>query len=195
MMRRFFIFAWLLAGGFAATLAVAVDVHSEPINKGLLTAPVAVHALPPAECNEVRQALEDGVPIGPGFRRMEFEFPPNKMGIAGRLCRLMTMGSGEHIEGSNIRSISDMHAFIRGSLEQSGWFKTADTKAFEDRSRSGRDVFALFKNNALCISTIELGIINGYVPGTAVRDDKRLQLGALYPYERDWWITVDCFHF
>ena len=155
---------------------------------------MTVHALPAAECNQVRQALEDGVPIGPGFRRMEFEFPPNAMGISGRLCRLMTMGSGAHIEGQNIRALADMHAFVKGTLEQNGWRETDATTAFRDRSRNGRDVFALFKDNAICVSTIEIGMVSGYVPGTSTKDNKRVHLGALYPYERDWWITIDCFH-
>ena len=178
----------------AAFGGISVQVRGQTVASIAATGKMEVFALPSSECNQVRQALEDGVPIGPGFRKMEFEFPPNAMGITGRLCRLMTMGSGAHIEGQNIRALADMHAFVRGTLEQHGWRETQDTKPFRDRSRSGRDVFALFKNNAICVSTIEIGMVPGYVPGTSAKENKRIHLGALYPYERDWWLTVDCFH-
>lgn len=79
-----------------------------------------VEPLPAAECNEVRTALEDGLPVGPGFRRMEFEFPPNQMGIKGRICRLLTVGSGAHFEGPEIRTLIDMNAHIKAALTLAG---------------------------------------------------------------------------
>ncbi len=153
-----------------------------------------VRALPASECGEVRQALEQGVPIGPGFRRMEFDFPPNEYGIKGSICRLVTVGSGAYIENEKIRALADLHAYIKAALQQAGWVETEETARFTDRSASGKDVFALYKNNAICVTTILINTVPGFKPETDVRDGERIYLGALFPYERDWWIAVDCFH-
>jgi hypothetical protein len=153
-----------------------------------------VSALPHSECADVRQALEDGIPIDPAFRQMEFEFPANEHGIKGRLCRLHAVGSGAHIEGAQIRSLADMHAFIKASLEHAGWRETEQTKRFVDRSQSGKDVFALFKNNAICVATTLISPAPGYIPTTDVKSDGQVYLGSLFPYEREWWIAIDCFH-
>lgn len=153
-----------------------------------------VKPLPGAECNEVRNALEDGLPVGPGFRRMELEFPPNEFGIKGRICRLLTVGSGAHFEGPEIRTLVDMHAHIKAALTLAGWIETKETRKFAERSVAGRDVFALYKSNAICVSTILIGMTPGYQPGTDVKDNGNIYLGALYPYEREWWVAVDCFH-
>jgi len=153
-----------------------------------------VKPLPAAECNEVRTALEDGLPVGPGFRRMEFEFPPNEIGIKGRICRLLTVGSGAHFEGPKIRTLVDMHAHIKAALTLAGWRETKETKRFTERSAAGRDVFALFKNNAICVSTILIGMTPGYEPTSDVKEQNNIYLGALNPFEREWWIALDCFH-
>jgi len=34
----------------------------------------------------------------------------------------------------------------------------------------------------------------GYKPGSDVKEGANVYLGALLPYEREWWIAVDCFH-
>ncbi|MEK9755294.1 MAG: hypothetical protein VW338_19055, partial [Rhodospirillaceae bacterium] len=83
-----------------------------------------VKPLPAAECNEVRNALEDGLPVGPGFRRLELEFLPNKFGIKGRICRLLTVGSGAYFEGPQIRTLVDMHAHLKAALTLAGWVET-----------------------------------------------------------------------
>ena len=153
-----------------------------------------VTALPHSECADVRRALEDGIPIEPAFRQMEYEFPANEHGIKGRLCRLHSVGSGAHVEGAQIRSLADMHAFIQASLEHAGWRETEETKRFIDRSQSGKDVFALFKNNAICVATTLVSPAPGYIPTTDVKSDGQVYLGSLFPYEREWWIAVDCFH-
>jgi len=155
--------------------------------------PKVVRALPAAECNEVRSALEQGVPIGPGFRRMLFEFPPNDLGIEGSLCRLQTVGSGAYMESQNITTLADMSAYVKTSLMQSGWRPTQETEEFRDTSQVGKDIFALYKNNAICVSSIQIGVVEGYIPDTSVKEEGRIFLGALFPYERDWWIAVDCF--
>lgn len=143
-----------------------------------------VEPLPAAECNEVRTALEDGLPVGPGFRRMEFEFPPNQMGIKGRICRLLTVGSGAHFEGPEIRTLIDMNAHIKAALTLAGWRETKETKRFTERSVAGRDVFALFKKNSICVSTILIGMTPGYEPTSDVKKNDNIYLGALNPFER-----------
>jgi hypothetical protein len=153
-----------------------------------------VKPLPAAECNEVRTALEDGLPVGPGFRRMEFEFPPNQMGIKGRICRLLTVGSGAHFEGPEIRTLIDMNAHIKAALTLAGWRETKETKRFTERSVAGRDVFALFKKNSIGVSTILIGMTPGYEPSSDVKKNDNIYLGALNPFEREWWIAIDCFH-
>jgi len=154
----------------------------------------AVTALPHAECADVRHALEDGIPIEPAFRQMEYEFPENPQNIKGGLCRLKMVSSGTYIENTQIRSLADMHAFIKASLERGGWRETEETRRFVDRSQSGKDVFALFKNNAICVATTLISPVPGYVPTSNVKADEHVYLGSLFPYEREWWISVDCFH-
>ena len=153
-----------------------------------------VKPLPAAECNDVRRALEDGLPIGPGFRRLEFEFPPNGMGLKGRICRLLTVGSGVHFEGPEIRTMVDMHAHLKAALTLAGWRETEETRKFTERSVAGRDVFALYKNNAICVSTVLIGMTPGYSPTSDVKKNDQIYLGALSPFQREWWIAVDCFH-
>jgi len=179
-------------GAIIVGLLVALVLAGDDGRAGVLDQ--RVRALPQAECAAVRRVLEDGVPIQPGFRQMEYEFPENEHGISGRLCRLHVVGSGAHIEGTQIRSLADMHAFIKASLEHAGWRQTKETERFTDRSQSGKDVFALFKNNAICVSTVLISPAPGYVPTTNVKSNGQVYLGALFPYEREWWIAVDCFH-
>jgi len=185
MTRGYFIFA--LCALIGATIIVVEPSRANVLEK-------RVTALPQSECADVRKALEDGIPIEPAFRQMEYEFPTNEHGIKGRLCRLHSVGSGAHIEGAQIRSLADMHAFIKASLEHAGWRETAETKRFVDRSQSGKDVFALFKNNAICVATTLVSPAPGYIPTTDVKSDGQIYLGSLFPYEREWWIAVDCFH-
>ncbi len=178
---------WALCALTAAAIVAGGSLRANILEK-------KVTALPYSECADVRKALEDGIPIEPAFRQMEYEFPDNEHGIQGRLCRLHAVGSGAHIEGAQIRSLADMHAFIKASMEHAGWRETDETKRFVDRSQSGKDVFALFKNNAICVATTLVSLAPGYVPTTDVKSDGQIYLGSLFPYEREWWIAVDCFH-
>ncbi len=171
----------------AAAIAVSGSLRAAAAEK-------KVSALPHAECAEVRTALEDGIPIEPAFRQFEYEFPTNEHGIQGRLCRLHSVGSGAHIENAQIRSLADMHGFIKASMEHAGWRETKQTKRFVDRSQSGKDVFALFKNNAICVATTLISPAPGYIPTTDVKSEGQVYLGSLFPYEREWWIAIDCFH-
>ncbi|MEX0694575.1 MAG: hypothetical protein WD075_09040 [Rhodospirillales bacterium] len=162
------------------------------------TAPASaetVVALPGAECQEVRQTLETFVPIAPGFRQLEMPFPDNDEKIDGTLCRLVAVGTGVHIENEQIRTLKDMQAYVRGALEESGWRETEQTKRFAGRSKHGRFVFALTRNNAICVTTIQVSMVPGAEPSRAALDDGTVYLGSLKPHEREWWVAVDCFHF
>lgn len=154
-----------------------------------------VIALPGSECQDVRAALETYVPIAPGFRRIEMPFPENREDISGTLCRVVAVGTGVHVENEQIRTLQDMQAYVRGALEKSGWEETEQTKRFAGRSKHGRHVFALTRNNAICVATIQVDMVPGADPPKAAFDNGTVFLGSLRPHEREWWIAVDCFHF
>lgn len=155
----------------------------------------AVVPLPSAECREVRNALEKYVPIAPGFRQLEMPFPENREGITGALCRLVAVGTGVHIENERVRTLQDMQAHMRGALEETGWHETEQTKRFAGRSKHGRHVFALTRNNAICVTTIQVDMVPDAQPPKAAFDNGTVFLGSLRPFEREWWMAVDCFHF
>jgi len=153
-----------------------------------------VAALPPEECNAVRHALENGVPVGPGFRRRDIQFPANAQGIKGTLCRLLAVGTGAHMEGERIRTLADMQSYLRQALENAGWYETQQTKRFASDGQHGRHVFALFKDNAICVATTVVGLVEGATPSKTAIHDGAVYLGNLKPHEREWWVAVDCFH-
>lgn len=152
-----------------------------------------VKPLADAECDDVRRGIEWSVPFGPGFRRLEFEFPKNDLGIEGKVCRLLTLGTGIHMESSKIRSLKDMRDHISGALRVLGWEETGQTARFTEKSTHGRAVFALHKSGNICVSTIVIGVVEGVEPDAAAIKDGKVLLGALKPYQREWWISVDCF--
>lgn len=152
-----------------------------------------VKPLADAECDDVRRGIEWSVPFGPGFRRLEFEFPKNDLGIEGKVCRLLTLGTGIHMESSQIRSLKDMRDHISGALSVLGWGETGQTARFTEKSTHGRAVFALHKSGNICVSTIVIGVVEGVEPDAAAIKDGKVLLGALKPYQREWWISVDCF--
>ncbi len=154
-----------------------------------------VVALPGAECREVRQALETYVPIAPGFRQLEMPFPDNQERIDGTLCRLVAVGTGVHVENEQVRTLQDLQRYLRGALEETGWQETPQTQRFAGESKHGRHVFALTRNNAICVSTIQVSMVPGIDPPRAAFDDGTIFLGSLRPHEREWWVAVDCFHF
>ncbi|MAF96770.1 MAG: hypothetical protein CMM60_13615 [Rhodospirillaceae bacterium] len=149
--------------------------------------------LPPEDCKRVRLALESRLPFGPGFRRLEVEFPKNDNNIEGHVCRLLTMGTGAHMEGYGIGSLSDMRTKVMAALNAGGWTETAETGRFSEKSTPGREVFALSGNNAICVTTIVVGLVDGAEPGPEAKKDGKVRLSALKPYQREWWISIDCF--
>lgn len=154
-----------------------------------------VVALPGSECREVRQTLETYVPIAPGFRQLEMPFPENQENINGTLCRLVAVGTGIHIENEQIRTLKDLQAYVRGALEETKWRETEQTKRFSGQSKYGRHVFAFTRNNAICVTTIQVGMVPGVEPNKGALEDGTIYLGSLRPHQREWWVAVDCFHF
>lgn len=152
-----------------------------------------VEPLPAKDCKRVRLALENGLPFGPGFRRLEVEFPKNQGAIEGRVCRLLTMGTGAHMEGYGIASLNDMAAKVRGALTAAGLAETAETARFSEKSRPGREVFALYKDNAICVTSIVVGLVDGATPAGDAIEDGKVLLAKIKPHQREWWISVDCF--
>ena len=162
------------------------------------TAPASaetVIALPGAECREVRQALETYVPTAPGFRQLEMPFPENQEQINGSLCRLVAVGTGVHIENEQVRTLTDLQAYMKSALQETGWRETEQTARFAGRSKHGRHVFAVTRNNAICVTTIPVDMVPGATPPKAATEGDTIFLGSLRPFEREWWIAVDCFHF
>ncbi len=154
-----------------------------------------VVALPGAECKEVRATLELYVPIAPGFRQLQMPFPDNEEKIEGSLCRLVAVGTGVHVENERVRTLKDMQRYVKGALLEAGWQETAQTERFKGRSKHGRDVFALTRNNAICVTTIQVGMVPGIDAPRAAMEDGTVYLGSLKPHQREWWVAVDCFHF
>jgi len=175
----------LLAGFLAICAPVLIPVASAE----------TVVALPGSECSAVRQALETYVPIAPGFRQLDMPFPENAEKIQGTLCRLVAVGTGVHIENEQIRTLQDMERYVRGALVETGWRETEQTKRFAGRSKHGRYVFALTRNNAICVTTIQVNMVPGIEPSRSALDNGTIYLGSLKPHEREWWVAVDCFHF
>lgn len=148
------------------------------------------HPLTPTECASVRELLEGGVPIGPGWRMFESDFPPNSPLVTGRFCRLLTMGTGEHMEGMKVRALSDLRDFAAGALRAGGWARGRFSEKFRAEEGPGRAVFALEKGRALCQVTMLAH------PVRASGGKKQAEAGglaALPPHERAYWISVDCF--
>jgi hypothetical protein len=154
-----------------------------------------VVALPTSECREVRATLEKYVPIAPGFRQLDMKFPKNPEGIRGSLCRLVAVGTGIHVENEQVRTLQDLQAHIRAALKEEDWLETEQTQRFTGKSGHGRHVFAVTRNNAICVTTIQVTMIPGIDAPKAAFDNGTIFLGSLEPHQREWWVAVDCFHF
>jgi hypothetical protein len=85
--------------------------------------------------------------------------------------------------------------YVRGALEETKWRETEQTKRFSGQSKHGRHVFALTRNNAICVTTIQVGMVPGVEPNKGALEDGTIYLGSLRPHQREWWVAVDCFHF
>ncbi|MDA0306526.1 MAG: hypothetical protein O3B76_09630, partial [Proteobacteria bacterium] len=145
------------------------------------------------DCARVRRALEAGLPFGPGFRRMQVDFPENNADIKGQVCRLLTLGTGVHFEGPKVPTLAAMTKLVMGALRDRGWTVTNQTLLFTENSSPGRHVAALYRNNAICVSTVVIDIVKGITPAPETMKDGKVMLGALKPHQREWWISVDCF--
>jgi len=170
----------VLAAVFAAVLAA--PAQAEPVKP-----------LGDEDCVKVRRALEAGLPFGPGFRRMQVDFPKNNADIKGQVCRLLTLGTGVHFEGPKVPTLAAMTKLVMGSLRDRGWTITNQTLLFSEKSSPGRQVAALYRNNAICVSTVVIDMVKGITPAPETMKEGKVMLGALKPHEREWWISVDCF--
>lgn len=167
---------------------VAVPAWAEPVEPVELVEPLKTE-----DCDRVRRGLEDGLPFGPGFRRMEVAFPNNDKGIEGQVCRLLTLGTGVHMEGPKIRSLKAMGQLVRDALGARGWAETADTAKFAENSSPGRQVFALGRKNAICVTTVVIDVVRGIAPMIEAYKDGKILLSKLKPHQREWWVSIDCF--
>ncbi|MFQ5765577.1 MAG: hypothetical protein ACE5GT_11660 [Rhodospirillales bacterium] len=176
-----------------AALAAALVAPLAIIGAAAVARAASVEPLAAEDCDKVRRALETGLPFGPGFRRLAFKLPKNDRGVEGQVCRLLTLGTGVHMEGDRIRSLEDMRTQIEGALRAAGWSETAETAKFAEKSSHGRTVFALARPDAICVTTIVVGVVEGAEPGPEAMADGKVRLGLLKPHEREWWLSVDCF--
>ena len=124
---------------------------------------------------------------------MEVEFPNNAKGIEGQVCRLLTLGTGVHMEGPKIRSLKAMGQLVRDALGARGWAETVETAKFAETSSPGRQVFALSRGGAICVTTVVIDVVQGIIPAPAAIKDGKVRLGALKPHQREWWVSIDCF--
>lgn len=152
-----------------------------------------VRPLRAEDCDKVRQALEGGLPFGPGFRRIVVDIPKNKAGIKGQVCRLLTLGTGIHMEGPKVPTLAAMIKLVQSSLFSRGWTVTDQTLLFSESSAPGRQVAALYRNNSICVTTVVIDMVKGITLSPNAVKDGKVRLSALKPHQREWWISVDCF--
>ncbi len=174
-------------GCVLVVVAAAVAVLSGPAS----AAPVKPLDL--ADCGDVRKVLEDGLPFIPGFRMVEFDLPKNAAQVEGKVCRLLTAGTGVHMETAEVHSLDDMGRLIAGALTAAGWEENDATKKFADTSKDGRMLFAVARKDAMCVISVVVGLIDGVAPDPQAVKDGKVHLGALMPYQREWWLALDCF--
>ena len=103
------------------------------------------------------------------------------------------MGTGAHMEGYGIGSFRDMTVKVQGALTAAGMKATPETAQFRETSKPGREIFALFKDNAICVTTIIVGMVDGAIPAPGAVKAGKVLLSQLKPHQRKWWISIDCF--
>ena len=74
--------------------------------------------------------------------------------------------------------MTDMRTKVMAALNAGGWTENAETGRFAEKSTHGREVFALFRNNALCVTTIVVGMVDGAEPGPEAKIDCKVRLGT-----------------
>ena len=98
-----------------------------------------------------------------------------------------------HMECYGIQSFKDMSDKVRGALTAAGLKATPEMAQFRETSKHGREVFALFKDNAVCVTTIVVGMVPGTIPAAIAIKSGKVLLSKLKPHQREWWISIDCF--
>ena len=149
------------------------------------------HPLTRNECAAVREMLEEGVPIGPGWRMFESAFEPGAQGVSGRFCRLLAVGTGEHMEGMKVRSAADIADYVAGTLRKADWAEGSFARRFRAEGQ-GRRVFALEKGRAVCRVTLLSHPVRAVAGQDAKKGDKNAP-ASLAPHQRAYWVGVDCF--
>jgi len=109
------------------------------------------------------------------------------------VCRLLTVGTGVHMETPEIRSLDDMRSLIMGALTAAGWVENDASKRFTEKTTSGRTLFALARKDALCVISVVVGMVEGVKPDAQAMRDGKVRLSALTPLQREWWLALDCF--
>ncbi len=79
------------------------------------------------------------------------------------------------------------------ALNAGGSTENAETGRFAEKPTHGREVFALFRNNALCVTSIVVGMVDGAEPRPEAKKDGKVRLIALKHYQREWWVSIDSF--
>ena len=108
---------------------------------------------------------------------------------------VIALPGAECREVRQVRTLTDLQAYMKSALQETGWRETEQTARFAGRSKHGRHVFAVTRNNAICVTTIQVDMVPGATPPKAATEGDTIFLGSLRPFEREWWIAVDCFHF
>ena len=126
-----------VAAGYSSNSKAADELKGKLEAEG---ASISVHrgnVGSPEDCQRVRLALEQRLPFGPGFRRLEVEFPKNDNNIEGHVCRLLTMGTGAHMEGYGIHSLKDMRSKVMQALKGRVWRKPLKPHCFRRNPSTG----------------------------------------------------------
>ena len=144
-------------------LSVGLSTHSARAD--------TVVALPKSECREVRHTLEKYVPIAPGFRQLDMKFPKNPEGIKGTLCRLVSVGTGIHMENEQVRTCRTYKRTSAQRSKKKTGKKPSKPNVSAAKSSHGRHVFAMTRNNAICVTTIQVSMIPGIDTPKAAYDN------------------------
>ena len=182
--RWCFILVWL-----PAWLGLGVFSFTAPARAG------AVLALAPEQCRAVRTALERALPISAGFRMAEEGFEDRALSLRGTRCRLMMKVTGYSIEssgeGPGLRGFGDLRTAIEEALKAKGWRDTPDLLRYMADGPTGT-AFAYGRGGAVCRVSIH---VESLVKGACPADEPIDLYGncGLEPWERGYFIAVDCF--
>jgi len=172
-----------------AWLGLGVSSFTAPARAG------AVLALAPEQCQAVRAALERALPISAGFRMAEEGFEDRAFSLRGTRCRLMMKVTGYAVErmgeGPGLRGFGNLRAAVEDALKARGWRLTQDLLKYMADGPTGT-AFAYGRRGAVCRVSIH---VEPLVKGACPKDEPIDLYGncELKPWERGYFIAVDCF--